>query len=933
MSKEFTKKHIGLKKSDIKQMLTKLKVSSIDELIYKTIPNDIIDTKLDLKKGLTEAEILKKITKIANKNKVYKTYIGQGYYDTFMPAVIKRNILENPSWYTAYTPYQAEISQGRLEMLLNFQHMIIDLTKMDIANASLLDEASAVVEAMLMCKKANIRNKSMRFLADANAHPQVINVLRTRAKPLGIKLAIDDIENTDFNDYFACVIQYPDTYGEIRDLKKIITAAQSNNVMTVVVADILSLLLLKAPGEFNADVVVGSTQRLGIPLGFGGPHAAYLATKDNYKRLIPGRIIGISKDVNDNLAYRMALQTREQHIRRDKATSNICTSQVLLAILATAYAMYHKPKGLRKIANRINKLTRILAYALKETNYEVLNNNYFDTLTIKTANANKIYTKALAKKINFRLNANSKITLSIDENTTYKDIEKLAAIFEVNLSSIDAEIDNNLLRNDNYLKHPIFNKLTSETAMMRYFKYLENKDIALNNSMIALGSCTMKLNAAVEMYPITFNKFSNIHPYAPKEQTLGYQQLFLELQESLKKITGYDAVSLQPNAGSQGELSGLLTIKNYYIANGENKRNICFIPSSAHGTNPASAVLAGMKVVIIKCDNDGNIDLKDLKTKAYLHRKNLAVIMITYPSTHGVFEEGVVEVCNIVHSFGGQVYIDGANLNAMIGYAKFAKFGGDVSHFNLHKTFAIPHGGGGPGVGPIGVKKHLAKYLPGSPLVKDANAVTASEYGSASILPISYVYISLLGKKGLKKSTAAAILSANYIAKSLQEYYPVLYTGKNGYVAHECILDLREIKASTGISEEDIAKRLIDYSFHAPTMSFPVLGTLMIEPTESEPKTEIDRFIQAMISIKKEIEKIKKGEWDKEDNPLKNAPHTVEELTSDWNHCYSRKEAFYPVKALIKWKYFPAIKRVDNVYGDRHLFCSCPNIDESIFDI
>ncbi|HCX13599.1 MAG TPA: glycine dehydrogenase (aminomethyl-transferring), partial [Gammaproteobacteria bacterium] len=821
-------------------------------------------------------------------------------------------------------PYQAEISQGRLEMLLTFQQMIMDLTGMDISNASLLDEPTAAAEAMMMAKRANKKNKSNRFLVDSNTHPQTITILQTRAKPIGIELVIEDIQNNDFSDCFAALIQSPGTNGEVRDLTTDIAKAKEAGVLTIVACDILALTLIKTPAEMGADIAIGNSQRFGVPMGFGGPHAAFLATRDEFKRMVPGRIIGVSQDVHGNPAMRMSLQTREQHIRRDKATSNICTAQVLLAVLAAAYGIYHGANGLRKIANKVHIKASSLAKSLTQAGFELASKQFFDTITLNTTDAQALFSKAQAQNINLRLLGDDQLTIAVDETTTTQDLSELLAVFSVgSLTESESSLTSAMLRDSDYLTHSVFSRYHSETEMMRYLKRLENKDIALNHSMIALGSCTMKLNAATQMYPISLPGFSSMHPYAPVDQTKGYQQLFKDLEHALAEVTGYDAVSLQPNAGSQGEFSGLLAIHSYHESRGDFDRNICLIPSSAHGTNPASAVMAGMKVVIVKCDESGNIDINDLKAKAEKHADKLSAIMVTYPSTHGVFEVEIKQVCDIIHNHGGQVYLDGANLNAMVGITRMGEFGADVSHINLHKTFAIPHGGGGPGMGPIGVKAHLAEFLPGDPLEKDSNAVSAAMYGSASILPISWSYIKLLGKYGMQRSTEIAIVSANYMASELKAFFPILYQGDQGFVAHECIIDIRPLKEQSGISEEDIAKRLMDYGFHSPTMSFPVAGTLMIEPTESESKREIDRFITAMASIHSEIQKVIEGEWDKDNNPLKNAPHTAIEMAGEWNYPYSREAALYPVESLKQSKYFPPVKRIDNVYGDRNLFCSC----------
>ena len=930
MSNEFLDRHIGPSAEDITSMLNSINCKTVDEVISKTVPESILfGNRMNVDEGLTERDSLELATKLAGENIIATNFIGQGYYGTLMPTVIQRNILENPGWYTAYSPYQAEIAQGRLEMLLNFQQMIIDLTGMDISNASLLDEPTACAEAMTMAKRANRKNKSNRFLIDSNTNIQTINVLQTRAKPLGIELVVDDIKNNDCNDYFAALIQSPATNGEVRDLSNDIAKAKANGVLTIVACDVLALALIKTPADMGADIAVGNSQRFGVPMGFGGPHAAYLATRDEFKRMVPGRLIGVSQDVLGNPAMRMSLQTREQHIRRDKATSNICTAQVLLAVLAAAYGVYHGAKGLKKISTKVHTKASSLAASLSSAGFELAADQFFDTITIVTDQAKVLFERAQKAGINLRLLNHNQLSISVDETTTETELLALLTVFSIDkLVESDGILSENMLRKSKYLTHPVFSDYHCETEMMRYLKRLENKDIALNHSMIALGSCTMKLNAATQMYPISLPGFSKLHPYAPVDQTKGYQQLFKDLEHDLCEITGYDAVSLQPNAGSQGEFAGLLAIHAYHESRGDHDRNICLIPSSAHGTNPASAVMAGMKVVIVKCDESGNIDIDDLNVKVQKHTDKLAAIMVTYPSTHGVFEVEIKNICEIIHTAGGQVYLDGANLNAMVGVTRMGEFGADVSHLNLHKTFAIPHGGGGPGMGPIGVKAHLAEFLPGDPLVPNSNAVSSAMYGSASILPISWSYIKLLGKYGMQRSTEIAIVSANYIAHELAQSYPILYRGDQGMVAHECIIDIRPLKEQSGISEEDIAKRLMDYGFHSPTMSFPVAGTLMIEPTESESKREIDRFIVAMVSIHDEIQKVISGEWDKDNNPLKNAPHTAHEMTSEWTYPYTRQEALYPVESLVANKYFPPVKRIDNVYGDRNLFCSCVTTED-----
>lgn len=927
---DFLDRHIGPSEADIASMLTTIGQKSVADVVSKTVPESILfGNRMAIDEGMSERDTLALATKLASQNTIATNFIGQGYYGTLMPTVIQRNILENPGWYTAYTPYQAEISQGRLEMLLNFQQMITDLTGMDISNASLLDEPTAAAEAMMMAKRINRSNQSNQFLIDSNTHPQTITILQTRAKPLGIELRVTEIEGNDFADCFAVLMQSPGTNGEVRDLTADIEKAKSQGVLTIVACDILALCLIKTPAEMGADIAIGSSQRFGVPMGFGGPHAAFLATRDEFKRMVPGRLIGVSQDVLGNPAMRMSLQTREQHIRRDKATSNICTAQVLLAVLAAAYGIYHGAKGLKKMATKVHLKAATLAKSLTDSGFELVSEQFFDTLTIKTDNAQMLFTQAQEKNINVRLFSQNQLTIAVDETTTDEDLSALLSVFSItDVVCGSANLDANIIRKSEYLTHPVFSLYHCETEMMRYLKRLENKDIALNHSMIALGSCTMKLNAATQMYSIALPGFSQLHPYAPVEQTQGYQQLFQDLEHALAEVTGYDAVSLQPNAGSQGEFAGLLAIHAYHDSRGDSHRNVCLIPSSAHGTNPASAVMAGMKVVIVKCDESGNIDINDLQAKAEKHADNLSAIMVTYPSTHGVFEVQIQQVCEIIHTQGGQVYLDGANLNAMVGITRMGEFGADVSHINLHKTFAIPHGGGGPGMGPIGVKAHLAEFLPGNPLIKNSNAVSAAMYGSASILPISWSYIKLLGKHGMQRSTEIAIVSANYIADELKDYFPILYRGNQNKVAHECIIDIRPLKAQSGINEEDIAKRLMDYGFHSPTMSFPVAGTLMIEPTESESKREIDRFITAMVSIYDEIQKVINGEWDKDNNPLKNAPHTAVEMASEWTHPYTRTQALYPVASLLTNKYFPPVKRIDNVYGDRNLFCSCITTEE-----
>ncbi|MCV2402874.1 aminomethyl-transferring glycine dehydrogenase [Marinomonas sp. C2222] len=938
---EFIARHIGPDATEQDKMLSAIGIHSLPELIEKTVPEAIRQANLDLSTDpVSESEALIQLKAIANRNKVARSFIGMGYHDTHVPAPILRNLLENPGWYTAYTPYQPEISQGRLEALLNFQQMVIDLTGMEISNASLLDEATAAAEAMTLMKRSNRKKCDALFVA-SHCLPQTIDVVKTRAELLNIEVIVDDIANFSNYDVFGAIFQYPGTNGEVTDLTDVIAQAHEQKALTSIAVDLLSLVLLKSPGDMGADITFGSAQRFGVPMGFGGPHAAFLATKDAFKRSMPGRVIGVSKDSHGKPALRMAMQTREQHIRREKATSNICTAQALLAMMAGFYAVYHGPDGLKKIANRVAALTNTFAKAVQSQGFTT-NSGYFDTLVIDTnESTNAIMAKGAEKLMNFYKVSEQQVSVSLSETTTTQDVIDLADCFGATLSlddiltaNADYGFDAALLRQDDILTHPVFNSHHSETELMRYLHQLEVKDIALNQSMIPLGSCTMKLNSTSEMIPVTWAEFGRIHPFAPDNQVTGYHALLQDLIEMLSKATGYDTISLQPNSGAQGEYAGLLAIDKYHKSRGEDQRDICLIPSSAHGTNPASAALAGMKVVIVKCDEDGNIDIADLAEKTEKHADQLSCIMATYPSTHGVFEEHIREVCDIVHKFGGQVYIDGANLNALVGVAPPGAFGGDVSHLNLHKTFCIPHGGGGPGMGPIGVKSHLAPFLPGhtvTPVLgmeEQHGAVSAAPYGSASILVITWMYIKMMGDKGLRDATYNAILNANYIATRLADHYPVLYTGANGTVAHECIIDIRPLKAESGISEEDIAKRLMDFGFHAPTMSFPVAGTLMIEPTESENLEELDRFCDAMIQIRSEISKVQAGEWTLEDNPLVNAPHTADSLLgTEWEHGYTRQEAAYPLTWIKARKYWPPVGRIDNVYGDRNLFCECPPID------
>ena len=936
---EFIGRHIGPSDSDIDTMLALTGHDSLDALIASVIPQSIKGTSvLELSTGQGEAQALAAIKAIAGQNQLFRNHIGQGYYPCHTPTPILRNLLENPAWYTAYTPYQPEISQGRLEALLNFQTLISDLTGMEIANASLLDEATAAAEAMTFCKRV-AKNKAPAFFASSHCHPQTLDVLRTRAEPLGIEVVIGDetlLQRENLGSYFGVLVQYPATTGEIHDYRSLIEHAHEAGALVAVAADLLALTLLTPPGEFGADVVLGSAQRFGVPLGFGGPHAAYFSTRDAYKRDMPGRLVGMSIDRHGKPALRLAMQTREQHIRREKATSNICTAQVLLANIASMYAVYHGPAGLQKIARRVHRLTSILVQGLRQQGHKVEQASFFDTVTIvPNRPVADVRAAATAARLNLRLIDDVRLGVSLDETCEPASVEALWAVFAApdqplpNFSSLAASTGDALplalLRETPVLHHHVFNRYHSETELMRYLRRLADKDLALDRTMIPLGSCTMKLNAASEMIPITWPEFGALHPFAPAEQTQGYHTLATELEAMLCEATGYDAMSLQPNAGSQGEYAGLLAIRAYHASRGQAQRDICLIPSSAHGTNPATAHMAGMRVVVTACDARGNVDIEDLRAKAIEHRRDLAALMITYPSTHGVFEEGIREICAIIHDNGGQVYIDGANMNAMVGLCAPGKFGGDVSHLNLHKTFCIPHGGGGPGVGPIGVKTHLAPFLPGhGHLARKEGAVCAAPYGSASILPITWMYMRMMGGEGLKRASQLAILSANYIARRLEEHYPVLYTGDNGLVAHECILDLRPLKDSSGISVDDVAKRLIDFGFHAPTMSFPVAGTLMVEPTESESLEELDRFCDAMISIREEIRAVARGELDRDDNPLKNAPHTAAELIGEWTHAYSRELAVYPLATLRDNKYWPPVGRVDNVYGDRNLACACP---------
>ena len=948
---DFIRRHIGPGEEQIKSMLKTVGTGTLNELIDKTVPETIrTEATLDVPTNKSERYTLSVLRKMADRNKVFISMIGMGYYGTVMPNVILRNVLENPGWYTAYTPYQPEVSQGRLEAILNYQQMVMDMTGMDMANASMLDEATAAAEAMSMSHRISKKKGCDTFFVDKNCHPQTLAVMRTRAKLAEFEIVVGDPwTELDGHDIFGLLIQYPGSNGEIRDPETVIKSAHETKAIACIATDLLALAMLKPPGEMNADIVLGSAQRFGVPMGYGGPHAAFFATKDAHKRQIPGRIIGVSKDSQGKMALRMALQTREQHIRREKATSNICTAQVLLAVLAGFYAVYHGPEGVSRIAKKIHRMARITANGLTELGFEVVHDAFYDTIKVRVrGQANRIAAKAREARINLRVIDADHLGISLDETTRRRNITALWKVFNskaakaLDIDTLDGAIQpaipENLRRTSAYLEHPVFNLYHAETELLRYLRWLQAKDIALDRSMIPLGSCTMKLNATTEMIPVTWRNFSAMHPFAPLDQAQGYQQLFEELEEMLCEITGFKAVSLQPNAGSQGEFSGLAVIRRYHEANGENHRNICLIPSSSHGTNPASAYMAGLKVVVVASDEGGNVNVDDLKAKAEEHRDNLAALMITYPSTHGVFEKPIVDICKTIHDNGGQVYLDGANMNALVGLAKPGEFGADVMHLNLHKTFAIPHGGGGPGIGPIGCQDHLAPYLPDHPVVDGVNpaegeegtigAVSAAPWGSASILPISWAYISMMGPMGLKHATEVAILNANYIAKRLDPYYPVLYTGENGFVAHECILNLAPIKESCGISNEDVAKRLVDYGFHAPTMSFPVVDTLMVEPTESESKRELDRFCDAMIHIRKEIQDIEDGKVDKEDNLLRNAPHTHDLLMEGaWTHPYTKQEAYFPLPSLREDKYWPPVGRVDNVHGDRQLICTCPPME------
>ncbi len=948
MRGNFINRHIGPNRLQTEAMLAELGINELEDIIELAIPADILNHEpLKLTETISERAVIKHLRKMRERNKVFTSMIGMGYYDTIMPAVIKRNVLENPAWYTAYTPYQAEVSQGRLEALLTFQQVIIDLTGMELANASLLDEATAAAEAMTMSRRLS-KSMANSIFVDQDCHPQTIAVIRTRAHSIGYEVIVaDPYHDLAQHDFFALLLQYPGCKGQVNDLTEVTAIAQAKQALVTVAADLLALVLLKPPAEFGVDIVVGNSQRFGVPMGYGGPHAAYFATKDDYKRSVPGRIIGVSKDSHGQPALRMALQTREQHIRRDKATSNICTAEVLLAVIAGFYAVYHGAEGLRLIAGRIHRYTQILAAGLTQLGHTVISDCYFDTLCISTPNRAKHYmAKAAELNINVRIIDPDHIGLSLDETTTRNNLRDLWQVFASpvadlpDINGLDVAVGEclpqALLRNDLILQHPVFERYHSETEMMRYMRRLARRDIALDRSMIPLGSCTMKLNAATEMQTISYHEFNAMHPFAPLYQTQGYQQMFAELEDMLCDLTGFDAFSLQPNAGSQGEYTGLLVIRKYHEVRGQAQRTVCLIPASAHGTNPASASMAGLTVVVVACDENGNVSLEDLRLKVAEYKETLAALMITYPSTHGVFEQAFREICDLIHQHGGQVYLDGANFNALVGLSRPGKIGADVAHLNLHKTFCIPHGGGGPGVGPIGVVRHLAAFLPEHPVVKGVNpakgeqgtigTVSAAPWGSASIYTISWAYIAMMGAAGLRRATLTAILNANYIAKRLSPFYPILYTGKNGWVAHECIIDCHAFKKTCNVTVDDIAKRLVDYGFHAPTVSFPVADTLMIEPTESEDKSEIDRFCNALILIRKEIMAIEIGDADAVNNLLHNAPHTHRLLLEQWTLPYSKQQAFFPNSDQHDDKYWPPVGRIDNVYGDRHLFCSCPPV-------
>ena len=945
---DFIRRHIGPNDEQTQAMLHDIGAESVDALIDEIVPSDIRLADLPaIEESKTEVQALTDLKAVASLNKVNETYIGLGYYGTLTPNVILRNVLENPGWYTAYTPYQPEIAQGRLESLLNYQQMCLDLTGLDLASASLLDEGTAAAEAMALAKRVSKNKKSNTFFVASDVYPQTIDVIKQRADMFGFDIVVAPSVDVVEHDVFGALLQYPSATGEVTDISELIAKVHEKKGIVAVAADIMSLVLLKSPGELGADAVIGSSQRFGVPMGYGGPHAAFFTTSDKYKRSLPGRIIGVSKDTRGNPALRMAMQTREQHIRREKANSNICTAQVLLANMAAFYAVYHGPKGLKVIAERIHRFADILAHAANLKGLTPLHGQFFDTVTFNLSSEKKaeIVARALAKGVNFRTDVENQISISFDETTNRVKFAAILTILfgddhDLNIELLDAElrvlgsdsIPAALKRETAILTHPVFNSYHSETEMLRYIKKLENKDLALNHSMISLGSCTMKLNATAQMIPVSWPEFANMHPFAPVDQAQGYKQMIDELGDALIELTGYDNISMQPNSGAQGEYAGLIAIHKYHASRGDDHRNICLIPASAHGTNPASAQMVGMKVVVVDCDKEGNVDMDDLRSKASELADNLSCIMITYPSTHGVYETTIAEICNIIHQHGGQVYLDGANMNAQVGVTSPGFIGADVSHLNLHKTFAIPHGGGGPGMGPIGVKAHLAPFLPDHALInvsestKGNGAVSAAPYGSAGILCISYLYIALLGRKGVTDATKYAITNANYLATKLSQHYPILYAGKNGRVAHECIIDLRPLKAESGVTEVDMAKRLMDYGFHAPTMSFPVAGTFMIEPTESESKVELDRFIEAMVCIRDEVRKVASGEWSSEDNPLHNAPHTLADITDTWDRGYTIAEAVFPVPAAAANKFWPTVNRIDDVYGDRNLICSCPPV-------
>ena len=931
---QFVDRHVGPNQEELSQMLHTIGVGSIEELIDLSIPKSIQSKeKLNVGNGISEKELIEKLKSIAEKNTIMKTYIGMGYYNCITPPVIQRNILENPGWYTQYTPYQAEISQGRLEALINFQTMVCDLTALPIANASLLDEATAAAEAMTMTYRMS-KDRNI-FLVSKHCHPQTIDVLKTRSEPLGITIQLCDDDDFIFNqNVFGSILQYPDTNGSVNNFQKITNAAHKESAYVIIATDLMSLALLKPPGELGADVALGSSQRFGVPMGYGGPHAAFFAVKENFKRFLPGRLIGVSVDSEGNQAYRMSLQTREQHIRREKATSNICTAQVLLAIMSGMYAVYHGPKRIKEIARTIHQHTCDLATSLAKAGYEILNDTFYDT--VRFLGPDKTKEKLLKHNINIREFSDGSLGISIDETVMKKDISHLLSILNVSHElNNKSTLPSDLRRETSFLSHPVFNSYHSETEMLRYIHRLETKDLSLNTSMIPLGSCTMKLNATTEMIGVTWPEFASIHPFVPVNQAKGYKHLFDDLSNWLGDITGLPGVSLQPNSGAQGEYAGLMVIRAFHLSQGDSNRNVCLIPESAHGTNPASAIMCGMEVIVVKCDSKGNIDIEDLKNKAQKHQNNLAALMITYPSTHGVFESTVQKICKIIHDHKGQVYMDGANLNAMVGVSRVSDIGVDVCHINLHKTFAIPHGGGGPGMGPICAAKHLTSFLPTHNVIpcntssNAISAVSATPWGSAGVLPISWSYMALLGNEGMKKSTSIAILNANYMAKLLEDHFPILYRGENGFNAHEFIIDLRPIRKESGITDEDIAKRLMDYGFHAPTMSWPVPGTLMIEPTESESKNELDRFCSAMISIKKEINDVIEGKSDAKNNMLKNSPHTMETITKEtWDHPYTREDAVFPAPWLREYKYWPTVGRIENAIGDRNLICTCPDISD-----